>query len=122
MFVLTNDETGIAINLFLASLSADISFVADEESKLQKEAAGIPDDGLTDLSLYATSFSLMNTVMAAATLFGPLTRGWISKKHGWESMTAMLRGIVLSGVVPCLLSTGGREVKASDDKSAKPTV
>ncbi|KAE9983415.1 hypothetical protein BLS_004384 [Venturia inaequalis] len=106
--------TGIAINLFLASLSADISHVADQESRLQKEAAGIPDDDPTDLSLYAASFSLMNTVMASATLFGPLTMGWISEKHGWGTMTAVLGGIVLSGVVPCLLFTGGRERK--DDR------
>lgn len=120
--MLTRYETGIAINLFLASLSADISFVADEESRLQKEAAGIPDDGLSDLSLYAASFSLMNTVMAAATLFGPLTMGWISEKLGWGSMTAILGGIVLSGVIPCLLFTGGREVKSCDGKLSKPAV
>lgn len=102
-------EIGIAVNVFLAPLSADISFVADEESRLQKEAAGLPDDGQTDLSLYAAAFSLINTVMAAATLFGPLTMGWISENHGWDTMTKLLGGIVLSGVIPCLLYTGGRQ-------------
>lgn len=104
------------MNLFLASLSADLSFVADEESRLQKEAARIPDDNITDVSLYAASFSLMNSAMAAATLFGPLFMGWLNAKHGWGPMTAVLGGIVLSGIVPCFFFTGGREVKGCERK------
>ena len=101
---------GIATNLFLASLSADLSFVADEESRLQKASAGIFDDGVTDMSLYAASFSLMNSAMAAATLFGPLFMGWLTQNYGWGLMTAVLGGLVLSGVIPCMYFTGGREI------------
>jgi len=101
---------GIATNLFLASLSADLSFVADEESRSQKASANIADDGVTDMSLYAASFSLMNSAMAAATLFGPLFMGWLKQSNGWGTMTPVLEGIVLSGVIPCMCFTGGREV------------
>jgi hypothetical protein len=87
-------------------LSADLSFVADEESRLQKEATGVADDGITDMSLYAASFSLMNSAMAAATLFGPLFMGWLNQDNGWGTMTAVLGGVVLSGIFPCLCFTG----------------
>jgi hypothetical protein len=97
------------MTLFLTSLSADLSFVADEESRLQKASAGIFDDGVTDMSLYAASFSLMNSAMAAATLFGPLFMGWLNQNHGWGTMTAVLGGLLLSGVIPCICFTGGRE-------------
>lgn len=103
------DEIGVATNLFLSSLSADLSFVADEESRKQKAASGISEDDITDLGLYAASFSLMNSAMAAATLFGPLFMGYLNAHHGWGSMTAVLGGVVLSGVVPCIVFTGGRE-------------
>jgi MFS family permease len=99
---------GISTNLFLSSLSADLSFVADEESRLQKAATGILDDGITHMSLYAASFSLMNSAMAAATLFGPLFMGWLNENHGWEVMTAVLGSVVLSGIGPCLCFTGDK--------------
>lgn len=101
---------GVATNLFLASLSADLSFVADEESRKHKAAAGVFDDDVTELGLYAASFSLMNSAMAAATLFGPLFMGWLNQNHGWGAMTAVLGGVVLSGVVPVGWFTGRRNI------------
>jgi hypothetical protein len=101
---------GFSNNLFLSSLSADLSFVADEESRLQKASAGILDDGVTDMSLYAASFSLMNSAMAAATLFGPLFMGWLNHNHGWGTMTAVLGGVVLSGVIPCFCFTSSQPI------------
>jgi hypothetical protein len=88
--------------LFLSPLGADLSFVADEESQKHKMSIGAADDGITDVTLYPSSFSLMNSALAAATLFSPLFTGWLNQSHGWGTMTAVFGAIVLSGAVPCV--------------------
>jgi hypothetical protein len=52
--------------LFLSPLGADLSFVADEDSQKHKMSIGAADDGITDVTLYASSFSLMTSALAAA--------------------------------------------------------
>lgn len=88
------DYQGFTLTLFLDPLGSDLSFVADKEPKKHKASMSEADDGVTSVTFNASSFSLMNSAMAAATLFSPLFTGWLNQSHGWGAMTAVLGAIV----------------------------
>lgn len=98
---------GACLILFLAPLGAECSFVAEEVS------------GLTGADMYASSFSLMNCSLAAAGLFGSLAAGGLMDGGGWTWTTMAMGLFCATGVVPCVLATGGRVAKViCDDESA----
>ena len=98
---------GASLVFVLAPLGAECSFVAEEVSEK------------TGLDLYASSFSLMNCSLASAGLLGPLAAGGLMEGAGWKWTTVAMGLFCATGVVPCVLATGGRRVKViSDDESA----
>ncbi|KAJ8117329.1 hypothetical protein OPT61_g1450 [Boeremia exigua] len=94
---------GCSLIFFLAPLGAECSFVAEDVS------------ALTGLDLYASSFSLMNCSLAAAGLLGPLAAGGIMDGAGWNWTTVAMGIFCATGVVPCVLATGGRRGAAVRD-------
>jgi MFS family permease len=90
---------GGSLIFFLAPLGAECSFVAEEVS------------AATKMDLYASSFSLMNCSLAAAGLLGPLAAGGLMDGVGWSWTTVAMGLFCATGVVPCVLATGGRQSK-----------
>jgi MFS family permease len=81
---------GSAIIFFLSPLGADLTFVADEVSEA------------LDMDMYASSFSLMNSALAAAGVLGPLFVGWLQNEFGWKATSIALGALCLSGAAPCV--------------------
>lgn len=52
--------------------------------------------------MYASSFSLMNSSLAAASVCGPLFYGWLEERFGWEASTVAMGALCLSGALPCV--------------------
>lgn len=97
---------GAGLVFFLSPLGAECSFVAEHVSET------------TGLDLYASSFSLMNCSLAAAGLLGPLAAGGLTDSAGWKWTTVTMGLFCLSGVVPCVLATGGRKTKLAKDSAS----
>lgn len=93
---------GTGLVFFLSPLGAECSFVAEDVS------------ASTGLDLYASSFSLMNCSLAAAGLLGPLAAGGLMDGVGWNWTTVVMGLFCASGVVPCVLATGGRRGRFTD--------
>lgn len=97
---------GASLIFFLAPLGAECSFVAEDVS------------ARTGLDLYASSFSLMNCSLAAAGLLGPLAAGGLMDGAGWKWTTVAMGLFCTTGVVPCVLVSGGRRVKVLEDNES----
>ena len=82
--------TGSTIIFFLSPLGADLSFVADEVSEAM------------NMDMFASSFSLMNSALAAAAILGPLFIGWLQEAFGWRATCIALGTLCLSGSLPCV--------------------
>ena len=123
------------MTLFVSPFGAEVSFVAEEEAKRYSDASS--NGANADLTFYAASFSLMNTALATATLFGPLFTSWLRDSFGWDAATLALGCLCLSAVVPCvsdfrmpnpvsttdtyqLLFTGGRNTGSDQAFNSTP--
>lgn len=98
--------TGAGLVFFLSPLGVECSFVAEDVSKR------------TGQDLYASSFSLMNCSLAAAGLLGPLAAGGLMDGAGWKWTTVAMGLFCASGVVPCMLGTGGRRPTMIEDSNS----
>lgn len=96
---------GSTIIFFLSPLGADLSAVADE----------ISVD--TDMDMYASAFSLMNSALAAASIIGPLFIGWLENETGWTGACVAMGVMCFSGALPCALFTGGKRMSLQQDYS-----
>jgi MFS family permease len=85
-----NIPLGCTIICFLSPLGADLSFVADEVS-----------DAL-NMDMLASSFSLLNSALAAAGIVGPLFVGWLQQTLGWRATSIAMGILCLSGALPCV--------------------
>lgn len=52
--------------------------------------------------MYASSFSLMNTALAAAGVVGPLFFGWLQDRFGWKATCTAMGLLCFSGAIPCV--------------------
>lgn len=84
---------GSTIIFFLAPLGAECTFVAKNKS------------GKSNCDMYASSFSLMNSAMAAAGLLGPLAAAGLEDNYGWGATTIAFGVLALTGAVPCVRIT-----------------
>jgi MFS family permease len=81
---------GSTVIFFLSPLGADLSHVADEMTET------------LEMDMFASSFSLMNSALAAAGVLGPLLVGWVRDEFGWKPTCVLLGVLCLSGAIPCV--------------------
>ena len=91
--LLTVHPLGIGLNVLLAPLASDMSFVVEQ---LSEENPGLLDSA----GAYAQAYSIFNSGLAAGLVIGPLWAGFIYSKTNWAIMNGTLAGICALVSVP----------------------
>ena len=92
-FVLRVQCLGIGLNVLLAPLASDMSFVVEQ---LSEENPGLLDSA----GAYAQAYSIFNSGLAAGMVAGPLWAGFVYSKTNWAIMNGTLAAVCALCSVP----------------------
>ncbi len=96
--------TGVALNMILTPIFSEAVYVVDDHIASEPGIFGTK-------GAYAQAFGLMNVAFAAGSLVGPLMGGFLVESVGWNNLTLGTGTIYSICVVPCLYTTGGKQVR-----------
>ncbi|KAG6986703.1 hypothetical protein G7Y79_00073g098020 [Physcia stellaris] len=92
--------TGTGLNMLLAPLASEMSFVVDDY-------AGEFPGAMGSSKAYAQTYSLFNCALAGGQFIGPALSGLIYHKTNWGITMGVLAAFCASGAIPVALCTTG---------------
>ena len=102
---------GLAFALAMPPLRVEVSLVVEQ---MEREKAG----QFGPSGAYGRAYSLVNVVVAAAGLVGPLYAGFMRLSAGWQVLAWINGGLSAAVLVCVVLVTGSKREKVSEPEAA----